>query len=978
MQEKDRTSLRVGVSPDCTLAYIDFLCDEVSYGDVTSPLTPIGQPKLPAAFKFAGLGTYFSPWYVDTNDILLQAVAHTDVASVFIDEAFIDFIVELNKIVRTIHRVALRDGIRRLIKFFARKQSTDALGGLVIELCTFDNTNTVPESVTDVNRPSRLSAFLLNEGSRMDSADVLAELGRRTDISASGSFRQSNSVKLSLFGNIDGYGTESVHGTSTAFIDGFRSFLPTVGGVGGVGGADTVIGAGIARRNESFAASEQHNSEFNDSGSVVAPQQSVTGPSAADEAPSTNPSRIQTILSFLNTGLKFATSGTEDLSYPEAMQAVREGKLSLGIMISHPKVQLNHTRFEHEDFESDDEDELSKLSGAHFDNNSRSGDSLSSNIMRKLVIAAASSSSNINTNNNSTNINADIQMRSAATLRGVESSLTPTTKTTMAKKIAEVTSAAAVETSPYGIRANEMARYYEIMKAADLNNGKNPSPEDKYKLGGIQANGTNFSTNESSILAKPTHKDGKIVSSSSLLYPDESMRYSADSLDLDQNNPHNLDEHEHKKRPQTNKSAIIDEDLSESQSEADQNAYYAFPQASDRMSVDLESTRSRNLFAVNVEDFRSNSVVSDRLESTGDHHMNPMFGLTAPQLDLYSEKQSGKISHTTTSDSTGTGMQQQQQQQQQHSSRYDFSGLLQSLRSVRRANAMQKYACCDLAPSGHQHEITCWQLQKDGTIGAVDQHAADRNSLDDIHDVESRGVSEIALADRSTIGSTTPTLRESMQQNQPKAQVQLQSLQQSIPKKTKKSYIRYFWDRFVVSAFARIFLGGNIYPRGPTNVRKILECLIVFLCIADFALISNIATNYFCIWDTDCGTLFSHVGFILPSIIWPGALIAAPISGLMCVLLGPSGKLSRIHASWSRFAIISDIVVVIVLIKKHFNTPPYLVYLVGALLASRIVQCVIVDMYIGHVDSIRWTRGWDGLVTSLYAENDKKEMIRSD
>ena len=85
-QRAARSSLRLGISPDYTLAYIDFLFNEEAFEAVWKPLCPLGQPKLPAAFRFAGLGSYFTPWTIDTNDMLLQAIPQTDLASEFIDE----------------------------------------------------------------------------------------------------------------------------------------------------------------------------------------------------------------------------------------------------------------------------------------------------------------------------------------------------------------------------------------------------------------------------------------------------------------------------------------------------------------------------------------------------------------------------------------------------------------------------------------------------------------------------------------------------------------------------------------------------------------------------------------------------------------------------------------------------------------------------------------------------------------------------
>ena len=102
-------------------------------------MCPIGQVKLPASFKLAGLGTYSSPYYIDTNDLILQAVPQTDVPSSFINEAWILFIVELNIILRSVQADALNIGILQLIKFVNSQKSTAHLGGLRINICTFSN-----------------------------------------------------------------------------------------------------------------------------------------------------------------------------------------------------------------------------------------------------------------------------------------------------------------------------------------------------------------------------------------------------------------------------------------------------------------------------------------------------------------------------------------------------------------------------------------------------------------------------------------------------------------------------------------------------------------------------------------------------------------------------------------------------------------------------------------------------------------------
>lgn len=133
-------SIKVGVSPDATLAYIDILFDDIEFSTKAKPLCNIEQVKLPAAFKVAGLGTYSTPFYMDTNDMLLQAVPQTDVASFFIDENWIAFIVELNKLLRTMAYDSIQVDLLRLIDFLdAVNKNENILGGLIVELCMFPN-----------------------------------------------------------------------------------------------------------------------------------------------------------------------------------------------------------------------------------------------------------------------------------------------------------------------------------------------------------------------------------------------------------------------------------------------------------------------------------------------------------------------------------------------------------------------------------------------------------------------------------------------------------------------------------------------------------------------------------------------------------------------------------------------------------------------------------------------------------------------
>ena len=147
-QRESRNSIRIGISPDCSLAYIDFLCDQKETKPSRLPLCPIGQPALPVAVVFSGLGSFRAPYSIDSNDVLVQAICDNDLCTAFIDGSWINFIAELNKHLRTIQRHRLYDGIKKLLRFLKDPKTLEPLGGLVINLCSFPNdVNSVPDEL---------------------------------------------------------------------------------------------------------------------------------------------------------------------------------------------------------------------------------------------------------------------------------------------------------------------------------------------------------------------------------------------------------------------------------------------------------------------------------------------------------------------------------------------------------------------------------------------------------------------------------------------------------------------------------------------------------------------------------------------------------------------------------------------------------------------------------------------------------------
>ena len=48
------------------------------------------------------------------------------------------------------------------------------------------------------------------------------------------------------------------------------------------------------------------------------------------------------------------------------------------------------------------------------------------------------------------------------------------------------------------------------------------------------------------------------------------------------------------------------------------------------------------------------------------------------------------------------------------------------------------------------------------------------------------------------------------------------------------------------------------------------------------------------------------------------------------------------------------------------------------LIVSRIVQIAIADQFVAHVERLRWTLGWDGLMTALFVTKDVRTEIVAD
>jgi hypothetical protein len=176
------------------------------------------------------------------------------------------------------------------------------------------------------------------------------------------------------------------------------------------------------------------------------------------------------------------------------------------------------------------------------------------------------------------------------------------------------------------------------------------------------------------------------------------------------------------------------------------------------------------------------------------------------------------------------------------------------------------------------------------------------------------------------------------------------------------SYFHYYLEQALVSQ--------NVDALGPSWVRPAMGWLFFILSSIDIAAVWYIIIIYRCIFEvTSCS---NSDGVILIMAVYPGALLLAPLSGIFATALGPNAKYARAYSVWGRLAGVSCVVVLLIYISFAENISIITGYVVIYLVFSRILQCLLVDIYVAHIEKMRWGRGWDGLSTCLYVTKDHR------
>lgn len=129
-------SLRCSVTSDLAVGFIDIVLYDEAPSSPYLPLLEIGQPRLPLVLRLTGLGTYLSPYYLDSMDVLTQCVLQCTSLSRFIADRWIEAIAVFNKKLSMLRRDYLDLDLLPILEFLSEMNSdTVSLGGVMVDLC---------------------------------------------------------------------------------------------------------------------------------------------------------------------------------------------------------------------------------------------------------------------------------------------------------------------------------------------------------------------------------------------------------------------------------------------------------------------------------------------------------------------------------------------------------------------------------------------------------------------------------------------------------------------------------------------------------------------------------------------------------------------------------------------------------------------------------------------------------------------------
>jgi hypothetical protein len=1041
-QRLHRNALRVGISPDATLAYIDFLYDEEKCSSKMKPLCPLGQVRLPASFQMAGLGTYCTPFVIDTNDLILQAVPQTDIPSSFINTAWISFIVELNTVLRTVHKDSLYFGIRRLLRFLSDPQHVVNLGGLVVEFCTFANEDALYQSEADEfsAESETLAQLSAPQNTPTGTPDRMQRVSRR--VSTHREERRNNSWERWIMKQR--YSERSAAAGS--------SQGPSLHSDPDRPSSNMMVQPSMDMAFSSPQLSLDHREPVRES-FVQKSSKKVT-------------SCFGCLLGCLSYAVQFCcvilwhchstTVHLDDpvgatLSFLEMCEAIRQGRLKMGIVVTHPKVAEQTYQVQDDDYESDedayylDDAEPREAKMSSVDSGSMHsvpqlgglGISASDGKAIKPHLSAKASSALRRTYGDKADEVAkfyNIMVAADSSIAAANRDSTGTAQIAGTPKMPSMLASLATPAPhvsdphkpPQPRRASKTSgnstptvdslppqEYTDLSPFRALRRGSKGATRDSMVMNprtsecDMSTDGRLTDDRVSQFEPFPHHQegdgDGVRSSRASSQYDGSQFEGSdasgqgSDGADADVNTP----------APEQRKTATFTRPPS-TPAPATLGRGSELLTQNTPVTLDRKSIAAREMKRRDARRTRKDLSKESLAASAFQHPVN-VWRLTADQecvSDGLLRLETSKITESGRSQSDNSGV---SSAAQSSAGNYDERLRMASV-IVRAGDAAQTPTTATSTPVPRTPTIGSPAVRAPRTaksaqspwydirsfIGATSSSKSRHNSSmqsmsqsEERSQRSQRSVSNVSSDLGSVVndpGSAASNRSDQHSQDLEAAadgsmadaqrESQIQRFMRRGNAVASHGYRPFYFLRLMLFYVRSVMLGSNASPLGPKYLRKLFELLIFVLCIVDFAVTIIVLTSAYCASDntTDCK---DHTSMILMLTVWPGALFIAPLMGLVTVVLGPSSTLARIYASWSRIACINSAMVLWSLFYyfSYYYNVPGSIYGMVILPSSRLVQCLIVDQYIAHIEKLRFTRGWDGLHTSLYKTQDNLQEV---
>lgn len=884
--------MRVGVSRDYSLAYIDILCDDPT--SVYRPLGMMGQPELPIAFKISGLGSYFCPWQIDTNDVLLQAIGHCRQASAFIDEAWLNFIIQLNYLLRTVKRNNTQLGFRRVMKFLKSDELQATLGGLVVELVTFSN-NVGGRYRYEKNRYFPRKRDVFSSDVPLDNSELATEehgetvKGDRSSLNAMGSEESSNPTLHAARDTRNSSTTRPPFGSGAGSLAEFETTRRTTisdcrfsDGPLSVDSLPEKVNKSIFSSHSSEVDLEQNKAlDSRESQSTThSSNQKVYSVPEPTEAHS-EPTYLQKLGNYLQNGYTDMTDIDLDQlnCFEDVCDAISSGYLVPGIRVYDSNTQYNFKTLVDSDFPSDDEDE---------------------------------------------NVRSDTGSRNASESNPDHSARIMSTDSR----------------NSFSQKAAEMEKFYKIMDAAEANAAEEEQ---------AQALDASIAANKK---AEAENSESKQLAQSP-----SSLKFMKKIL-----------------QPRTAEKAKQDNELKpDMEPEPEDIDMTSTPIREDGLSPSSAGHAAAMFLLSNSHNRREIKVDSYEGSAEGTRIMAKRQTIdclkqdTNPSAYLFPVKAwtiaaEESLANLKANSNQKTGRTGQYNMGEEYSSenrtRTSFIGFSQSAVVCQNAtefiysgsDAGSNYASVDCESESPQirfHSLSNTDIFRSSS------------TIDTSVETESEVRKDSFLSNTKTNTNKSQLVHVSEIDELTSMMVRNGITGVSLAWSLMTHYLELF------------FFASNVYPSGPSVlIRSGLSSIFFVLSVLDLFATIAICVEYFCIFNTT--TCNNHNGIILILCLWPGALLIAPIFGIVTSSLAPSVKFARAYAVWSRLASISNVTMVAIYVKFFSNITVYVAGIIAYMAVSRVIQCVLIDIYIAHAEAIRYTRGWDGLCSSLFVTEDRR------